>query len=100
MARTRRYNNVLVYFRDENGSCILIVFIPDPPGNRQKIGASGFCAAVLQHEIDHLNGRLELDELETPQSVYFEEEWEKYHAHERGISELGDIKFYKDDDEI
>ncbi len=35
-------------------------------------------ARVLQHEIDHLDGRLFIDLLESPQDLYYMEEFKEY----------------------
>ena len=37
----------------------------DEQGQRQRLRASGWFARILQHEIDHLNGRLYIDRMET-----------------------------------
>ena len=37
----------------------------DETGQRQRLQASGWFARILQHEIDHLNGRLYIDRMET-----------------------------------
>lgn len=37
----------------------------DEHGQAQRIQASGWLARILQHEIDHLNGRLYIDRMET-----------------------------------
>ena len=37
----------------------------DEDGQRQRIEASGWFARILQHEIDHLQGRLYIDRMET-----------------------------------
>ena len=37
----------------------------DEQGQTQKLEASGWFARILQHEIDHLNGRLYIDRMET-----------------------------------
>ena len=37
----------------------------DAAGNEQRIEASGWFARILQHEIDHLNGTLYIDRMET-----------------------------------
>ncbi len=37
----------------------------DEDGQRQRVEASGWFARILQHEIDHLQGRLYIDRMET-----------------------------------
>lgn len=94
--KVERYNNILVHYFDENGV-------------KRRIGANGYHAGmelklistkyspvltgIFQHEIDHLNGMLFVDKLVTPQSLYFDEEWAEYHAHEGGLVQEGDVKF-------
>ena len=41
---------------------------------------SGFPATVVQHELDHLKGRLYIDQIKDPTLVSFEAEFERYHA--------------------
>lgn len=38
----------------------------------------GFAATVMQHEFDHLDGRLYIDRLKGPEWLMFEEEYERY----------------------
>lgn len=42
--------------------------------------AEGFEARVIQHEIDHLDGRLYVDRMESMESLSFLEEHRRYHA--------------------
>ena len=35
---------------------------------------------TLQHEIDHLNGRLFIDRVEKPETLTMVEEWDRHHA--------------------
>ncbi|MBI4041614.1 MAG: peptide deformylase [Deltaproteobacteria bacterium] len=51
-APTRRYEEVVVEFQDRQG-------------NKKKLHTSGLLAVALQHEIDHLEGRLYIDQLST-----------------------------------
>jgi len=39
---------------------------------------TGFAAIVAQHELDHLNGTLLIDRMETMETLTFQEEYEKY----------------------
>jgi peptide deformylase len=48
--RTRRSKRIWLEFQDEDG-------------NAQKLKASGFFAGILQHELDHLDGVLFIDQL-------------------------------------
>lgn len=47
-------------------------------GDALSLTADGFHARVIQHEFDHLNGVVFLDRMTSPQSLAFEEEWERY----------------------
>ena len=40
--------------------------------------ADGFQARVIQHEYDHLDGIMYLDRMTSPQSLAFEDEWERF----------------------
>ncbi|MDP8988844.1 MAG: peptide deformylase [Acidobacteriota bacterium] len=51
-ALVKRSRRVRVEYLDENG-------------RPQRLQASGWLARILQHEIDHLNGRLYIDRMET-----------------------------------
>ena len=44
---------------------------------------SGFPATVVQHELDHLQGRLYIDHVKDPALMSFEAEFERYHADSR-----------------
>jgi peptide deformylase len=53
-----RYNNIRLRALDENGNSV-------------RVKAKGFLARVLQHEIDHLNGKLFVDYIEnSPEAFY------------------------------
>ncbi len=47
-------------------------------GQSLSFTADGFHARVIQHEYDHLDGIVYLDRMESPASLAFEEEWERY----------------------
>jgi peptide deformylase len=54
----------------------------------QFIEAEGFLATVLQHELDHLAGRLYLDRIDLTQGqnkIAFQEEYEKYFSASRQV---------------
>jgi peptide deformylase len=53
-----RYNSIRVRALDENG-------------NEVRIKAKGFLARVLQHEIDHLNGKLFIDHIEDNHEAFY-----------------------------
>jgi len=40
----------------------------------------GFLATVMQHEFDHLDGRLYIDHITDTRKLMFEEEWLRHHA--------------------
>ena len=50
----------------------------DREGNLQAIDAEGFIAIVLQHEIDHLDGKVFLDRMDDLSQLAYVEEFEKY----------------------
>lgn len=80
--RVRRFNNVLVHYEDEEGV-------------RRRLGATGYLAGVLQHELEHLDGRLYIDSLVSASQLHYTEEWEQYHAGAPGICEHGTIRFFE-----
>ena len=47
----------------------------DRQGQPQTLELSGFLATVLQHEFDHLDGKLYIDRLAAPAQLMFEEEF-------------------------
>ena len=50
----------------------------DRDGNKIEKRASGFEAVVLQHEIDHLNGKVFLDRMEDLTQLSYQEEFEEF----------------------
>jgi peptide deformylase len=50
----------------------------DPEGHPVSLTANGFHARVLQHEFDHLDGIVFLDRMDSPASLAYEQEWERY----------------------
>jgi peptide deformylase len=57
-ARIPRYASVKVKALDENGKPF-------------RVTAHGFLARILQHEIDHLNGRVIIDHVQNKKDAYF-----------------------------
>ena len=49
----------------------------DPDGKRIEIHAEGLLAVALQHEIDHLNGKLFIDHLNPIKRDLFKRRWKK-----------------------
>ena len=49
-------------------------------GEPQRLELKGFLATVLQHEFDHLDGKLYIDRLADPRQLMFEEEFLRHHA--------------------
>jgi peptide deformylase len=49
-----------------------------PDGEPISFTADGFHARVIQHELDHLDGIVFLDRMPSPQSLAFEEEWQRF----------------------
>jgi peptide deformylase len=52
----------------------------DREGNPITVNAEGFSAVVLQHEIDHLHGKVFLDRMSDLSQLSYVEEFEKYIA--------------------
>lgn len=50
-----------------------------PMGQAAELDARDFLATVLQHEFDHLAGRLYVDHLKDPRLLAFEEEFLQFH---------------------
>jgi peptide deformylase len=50
----------------------------DRDGNKIEKQATGFEAVVLQHEIDHLNGKVFLDRMEDLTQLSYQEEFEEF----------------------
>ena len=50
----------------------------DREGNKVEKRATGFEAVVLQHEIDHLNGKVFLDRMEDLTQLAYQEEFEEF----------------------
>jgi peptide deformylase len=59
-------------------SCEVTVEAFDRDGEKKVIQATGFLAIVLQHEIDHLNGKVFLDRMEDLTKLAYMEEFETY----------------------
>jgi peptide deformylase len=64
LARVSRANDVRVEYYDETGTL-------------QSLEASGELAALLQHEIDHLDGVLAVERVVSPQAFMSRGEWER-----------------------
>ncbi|HEY7511498.1 MAG TPA: peptide deformylase [Vicinamibacteria bacterium] len=56
----------------------------DRNGERLELEAEGFFARVLQHECDHLDGRVYLDRMDGLRSLSFLREWQRYHRQHAG----------------
>ena len=54
----------------------------DRQGNRLDIVVEGFHARVIQHECDHVQGKVYLDRMRSMESLTFIEEFMKYGRHE------------------
>lgn len=63
-SNVKRYDQVTVQAQDKDGKPV-------------EISASGLLAVVLQHEIDHLDGRLFIDHLGTITRELFKRKWKK-----------------------
>ena len=47
-------------------------------GDTAELELKGFLATVVQHEFDHLDGRLYIDHIKDTTKLVFEEEWLKF----------------------
>ncbi len=56
---------------------VLVKYL-DRQGTPQEMEVDGFLATVLQHEFDHLDGKLYIDRLVDTTKLVFDEEYEKY----------------------
>ncbi|MGV7219924.1 MAG: peptide deformylase [Nitrospinales bacterium] len=54
-------------------------------GQKTVIEAEGFLAVVLQHEIDHLNGKVFLDRMNDMTKLCFQDEYSKYWVDEEEV---------------
>jgi len=54
-------------------------------GENQVIHAEGFLAVVLQHEIDHLNGKLFIDRMDDLTQLAYQEEFDTYWVGEKTV---------------
>lgn len=62
-----RPQHILVKYMDENAQAC-------------ELEAQGFTATVIQHELDHLFGRLYVDRIEDRKKLMFEQEYLQFHA--------------------
>jgi peptide deformylase len=81
VGKVTRYNNVIMHFLGQDGK-------------KKRLAATGFLAGVIQHETDHLWGKLFIDRLASLNDLAFEEEWQTFHAQEKGICNMGSFKMY------
>lgn len=68
LARVSRHRRIVVAFQDEDGT-----------PHRENF--SDYFSELLQHEIDHLRGRLFIDLIEKPETITMVEEWNKDHSY-------------------
>lgn len=59
----------------------------DREGDPLKIEAEGFFARALQHEIDHLHGKVFIDRMTDLASLSFGKEYQRYSRHDDGEEE-------------
>jgi len=52
----------------------------DMKGRRRSMVVDGFNAIVVQHETDHLDGKLYVDRLRDTRKLSYEREYDRYHA--------------------
>lgn len=50
----------------------------DRKGNHFEVQLDGFASVVAQHELDHLNGVLLIDRMDSMETLSFQDEYEKY----------------------
>lgn len=50
----------------------------DRNGKAYEVALDGFAAVVAQHELDHLNGKLLIDRMDSMETLSFQNEFEKY----------------------
>lgn len=107
-----RYANVLVHYLDEDGRkkrlaatgylagksnlllSISFLLCPTPP---LFLSISVLCLtnlAMFQHEVDHLNGILFVDHLETLKDLCFDEEYFEYRASDPEDCYEGTVRFF------
>ena len=61
----------------------------DRQANRIDIAVQGFHARVIQHECDHVQGKVYLDRMRSMESLTFVEEWMKYGLRGRAVALAG-----------
>jgi peptide deformylase len=62
----------------------------DRHGKAYSLEARGFFARVIQHECDHLDGRVYLDRMKDMRTLSFLSEWERYVEHADDDDEGGE----------
>jgi len=65
------------YYDDIERYAMVTIEYQDRDGNRQIIEDDEFLAIALQHEIDHLDGKLFIEKLSYIKRKKFEKEWKK-----------------------
>jgi len=63
----------------------VVVEAYDRQGDQLHIEAEGFMAVVLQHEIDHLNGKVFIDRMTDMTKLSYLKEFDKYWAEEKVV---------------
>lgn len=63
----------------------------DRDGEPRELTAEGFFATVLQHEFDHLDGKLYIDRLVDSTKLVFDEEFERFWVPDADIDEEEDM---------
>lgn len=69
MGYVERHQRVQIDYLDESGTARTNEY-------------QGFIATVMQHELDHLQGKLYVDRMKDPTQFAFDEEYRAYHADE------------------
>ena len=67
------------FYEDVERAKHIIMEYHDRHGNKKTIDNEDFLAIALQHEIDHLNGKVFVEKLSILKRKKFEKEWKKKH---------------------
>jgi len=65
------------FYEDVERAKHVILEYQDRDGNKKTIDSDDFLAIALQHEIDHLNGKVFIEKLSILKRKKFEKEWKK-----------------------
>jgi len=57
------------------------------------LACTGYLAGVIQHETDHLIGKLFVDRMKDMRELAYVQEWEDWMAKDMGICDSGTVHF-------